>query len=125
VAVLVARESYGAGRPPAGTARRTARLLLGRTALEAPTLEAFRAGLPREAAWALADVGDAGTLWRAECTWRRRVESDGMRDLRRGPLDRTALVAACAVLAVDAWRVRAALAAAARGGAVEAFDDVA
>jgi hypothetical protein len=125
VAVLVAREHYGAGRAPAGAARRTARLLLGRSALEAPTLEAYRAALPRLAAWALADAGDVGSLWRAESTWRRRVEADSVRELRRGPLDRTALVAACAVLAVDAWRVRAALAAAARGGAVEAFDDVA
>ena len=54
-------------------------------------------------------------LWRAEAAWWRRVERDGFALLRR-PLTSSAPVIGCvAVLAADAWRVRAALEVAARG----------
>jgi hypothetical protein len=67
-------------------------------------------------------------LWRGEAAWWHRVEGDGFALLRGSGYDRKPVVGALAVLAVDAWRVRAALETAARGGAgptLEAFDGVA
>ncbi len=54
-------------------------------------------------------------LWRAELGWWRRVEGDAFAMLRQSGLDSTPVVAAAAVLAVDAWRARSALAMAASG----------
>jgi hypothetical protein len=67
--------------------------------------------LPPTARWGLADVEPAG-LWLAEARLRGTVESDGFRMLR-SPRSGPAGVRALAVLAVDGWRVRAALACAA------------
>ena len=54
-----------------------------------------------------------------------RVEQDGLRLLRAPGLDRRAVLGAVAVMACDAWRIRAALELAARGGApVEAYDEL-
>jgi hypothetical protein len=64
-------------------------------------------------------------LWRAEGDWWRRVERDGQALLARYRFGPHVVVGAIAVLAVDAWRARAALACAARGGAVEVFDEAA
>jgi hypothetical protein len=82
--------------------------------------------LPGDAAWVLERVGDPGELWRAEAAWWRRVEHDGFRLLRDARFGPSRLLGAAAVLAVDAWRVRAALEVAARGGkGLEVFDAVA
>jgi hypothetical protein len=55
-------------------------------------------------------------LWAAEARWWRAVEHDS-EDLVRSPRPGPAvLVGAVGLLAADAWRVRAALEAAARGG---------
>lgn len=81
--------------------------------------------------WVLAAVlteraDAADDLWRAEITWWRHVEADGVALLHRSGPGPDAPVGAAAVLATDAWRVRAALEIAARGGSpVEAFDAVA
>jgi hypothetical protein len=105
--------------------------LLGRPAAEAGSVHELRERLPRSLEWVLADVPPgpadlAGQLWRAESTWWRRVEADGFTLLRRSGHGPHAALGAVAVLAVDAWRVRAALETAARGGApLEVFDAVA
>jgi hypothetical protein len=84
--------------------------------------------LPSGSRWALDDVEDPQDLWRAEAAWHRRVERDGFGLLQASRPGRGVVVGAVAVLAVDAWRVRAALASAARGGTsavLEVFDEVA
>jgi hypothetical protein len=63
--------------------------------------------------------------WRAEGDWWRRVERDGQALLARYRFGPRVVVGAIAVLAADAWRARAALSCAARGGAVEVFDEAA
>lgn len=77
--------------------------------------------------WVLAGLDRVEDLWRAEVTWWHRVEHDGFALLRGSSYDQRPVVGAVAVLAVDAWRTRAALEAAARGGAEarEVFDGVA
>lgn len=86
------------------------------------------AALPTDTRWALADVRTPEDLWRAEAAWHGRVERDGFTLLHGSRFGPGPVVGAAAVLAVDAWRVRAALETAARGGtgaALEAFDAVA
>jgi hypothetical protein len=84
--------------------------------------------LPTGCGWALDGVSRPQDLWRAEAAWHRRVERDGFGLLQSSRPGRGVVVGAVAVLAVDAWRVRAALASAARGGTsavLEVFDEVA
>lgn len=91
------------------------------------------AAVPEAADWAraaatLADARSDGSedLWLAEASWWSRVEAEAARLAaahRQGP---STAVGVVALLAADAWRVRAALAAAALGPAgQEAFDAVA
>ena len=83
-------------------------------------------GSRRRARWVLAGISSPGDLWRAEAAWWARVERDGFRLLRTSGLDSGPVLGAVAVLAADAWRVRAALEIAARGGGpLEAYDAVA
>ena len=80
------------------------------------------------ARWVLDGIDQVQDLWRGEAAWWHRVEQDGFALLRGSGYDRKPVVGALAVLAVDAWRVRAALETAARGGAeptLEAFEGVA
>ena len=91
-------------------------------------MPALRARLPGDIRWTLEGIDGVGDLWRAEAGWWQRVEHDGFALLRGSSFDQRPVVGALAVLAVDAWRTRAALEAAARGGAapvLEAFDGVA
>ncbi len=86
------------------------------------------AALPGGSRWALDGMADRSDLWRAEAAWHRHVERDGFRLLSTSQFDRAVVVGTVAVLAIDAWRVRAALASVAHGGTasvVEAFDGVA
>jgi hypothetical protein len=70
-------------------------------------------------------VGEPQDLWRAEAGWWTRVERDGFDLMHRARFDSRAVVGAIAVLAADAWRVRAALQVAARSGnPLEAFDAI-
>ncbi|WAP50822.1 hypothetical protein OL239_12580 [Arthrobacter sp. ATA002] len=65
-------------------------------------------------------------LWRAEAALAARVENDGFRLIRAGLPGPNTVLGAMAVLATDAWRVRAALAAAAaHAGTSEVLDAVA
>ena len=74
----------------------------------------------------LADVAGPQDLWRAEAAWWRRVEREAFSLLRGSSFDVVPPVAALAVLAVDAWRVRAALeTAAGHHDDLELFDAVA
>ncbi len=129
-ALLLAREVVLAGRRPTAEAVRVAGSLLGSTWVAATSVASLRAALPHPARWALDAVQDPTDLWRAEAAWWLRVERDGFA-LLRGPVTTAApVIGMAAVLAADAWRVRAALAVAARGGALtpealEAFDAVA
>lgn len=135
-ALLVLREVVLEGRrlPPPLAHRAAA--VLGPAFLDAlgegrTEVAALRSRLPADARWTLEGLDSspgAADLWRAEAGWWRRVEDDGFRLLRGSGYDQRPVVGALATLAVDAWRVRAALEAAARGGAapaVEAFDGVA
>ena len=99
--------------------------MLGSTWADAQDLVSFRAALPAAAAPVLDSVGEPGDLWRAEAALRARVEEDAFRLLRSGLPGPDVAVGAVTVLAVDAWRVRAAMAAAASGGGSEVLDAVA
>ncbi len=91
-------------------------------------MSVLRALLQSDTRSVLDDLDRVGCLWRAEVSWWQRVEHDGFGLLRGSSYDQRPVVGAVAVLAVDAWRTRAALEVAARGGtgtALEAFDVVA
>jgi hypothetical protein len=125
-ALLVARERFAGGRQLVGPTADLARVLLGEPAIAAASLGELARALPREAAWALEGVDESADLWRGEAAWWRRVEHDGFRLLSGGGFESSRLLGAAAMLAVDAWRVRAALEVAARGGTgLEVFDAVA
>jgi hypothetical protein len=129
-ALLVARPLLlDRGRIPE-TAALIVTPLLGARWPEAASAGALAASLPPEARWVLAGVEDPADLWRAESRWWTRVSADGFGLLRKPVTTADPVLGAVAVLAADAWRVRAALEVAARGGesapgAMEAFDAVA
>ena len=114
-ALLLAGERFGAGRRIAPAVLVPLGGLLG-TAVEAGTLEELAASLPARARWALTGVTSAGELWRAEAAWWARVERDAFTQLRTSTAGSAPVLGAAAVLAADAWRTRAALEIAARGG---------
>ncbi|WP_406164694.1 hypothetical protein [Streptomyces sp. NBC_00996] len=125
-ALLMARELFVYQRSLPRPVRRDAARLLGTRAPSAASYQEFREGLPSAARWAVADVAELGGLWRAEAAWWRRVQNDGAVMLRDGRFGPRVVVGAVAVLSVDAWRVRAALESAARGGRPgEVFDALA
>lgn len=116
-ALLVARELL-----VAGSRARAAQLQrlpgIGERAVGAGSLEELQTALPAHAAWALAGVSDASELWRAELGWWGRAERDAPALLRtRG--DEAVVLAAVALLAIDAQRTVRALRAAAYGGSPE------
>ena len=125
-ALLVAGERFAAGRGVDPAVIGGALGQLGPRAPSAATLDELAAGLPPRAKWVLAGITSPAELWRAEETWLARVERDGQRLLRTSSLDSGAVVGAVAVMGCDAWRVRAALEIAARGGGPqEAVDELA
>ena len=130
-AVLVlAREVLVGQADPTPPAVRAATRLLGSRWIGTRTLRAFADSLPPSARWALEGVDDPGDLWRAEARWWSRVGTDGAGLLRRPVTTPAPVLGAVALLGADAWRVRAALEVAARGGsgaagALEVFDAVA
>ncbi|MGW2516382.1 hypothetical protein ACWC09_04995 [Streptomyces sp. NPDC001617] len=124
-ALLVARETFLRGRGPTGRATAYAERILGRSAVRASSYDDFRVRLPSAARWALEGTERPADLWRAEARWWSEVERDGLRMLHRARFDVSPVVGATAILSVDAWRVRAALVAAAyEGRAQEDFDDL-
>jgi len=98
-------------------ARLSAARVVGPAAAAATTLPDLVASLSRTASWALTGVAEGTDLWRAECRWWGRVETEAFaltRSPRAGP---PVVLGAVALMAVDAWRVRAALEVAARADA--------
>jgi hypothetical protein len=125
LALVVAGLVVEGVEPPPGF-RVPASRVLGGPALTARDLPSLRRAVPRSAAWALAGVDSGADLWRAEARWWDRVEHDARSLVARPTPGRDPVVGAAALMAVDAWRVRAALEQAARGGtALEGFDAVA
>lgn len=139
-ALLIARDSLLGGNRLSGPLRRRAVALLGSGFVDSASAAAvalpdLAAALPARERWVLDGVRDPEALWRAEAGWWHRVELDGFGLLRDPGFGRPAAVGALAVLAADAWRVRAGLEVAARAPAspapsgsvtpLEAFDGVA
>ena len=125
-ALVLAREVAFRRAAPPDRARRMASRTVGRIAAAAGSLPELASQLPTDARWALADVGEPNDLWRAEIGWWQRVDRDATAMAKRGVTESDVLLGATARLAVDAWRVRAALEVAARGnGRSEDFDAVA
>lgn len=126
VALMLARAVAVERQPLPPAARVAAARVVGGAAVAAGSLPALAAALPRTAAWALRDVGGPEELWRAEGRWWARVERDGLALARAADPGPGVVLGALALLACDAWRVRAALEVAARPGiSVEALDAVA
>jgi len=95
-------------------ARLSAARVVGPAATAATSLPELRPRLSRGASWALAGVSGGADLWRAEARWWARVEQDAFaltRSPRPGP---PVVLGAVLLMAVDAWRTRAALEVAAR-----------
>jgi hypothetical protein len=124
LALLVAREHWLTGRALTGPACERAGELLGRQAVTASSFATFVAALPARAAWALDGVAEPGTLWRAEARWWARLDRDARTLLRSSGFDDRPAIGAAAALAVDAWRVRAAIAAAADSAGAGQYDAV-
>ena len=81
------------------------------------TLAAFRDAVGPRAGWALGTITEPDELWRAELAWWDRVEEDSRLLLRHSD-DESVVLAAVALLAVDAQRTARALRSAAqRAGA--------
>lgn len=111
---------------PSPSLRRLLRPVIGTRWETAHDLDALRSALPQVTRPAFRDLGEPEQLWQAEARVRSTVESDGFRLLRTALPGPDVVLGAIAVLAVDAWRVRAALAAASRGaGSSEVLDAVA
>ena len=126
VALLVAGELFAVGRPVDRAVLGGALGMLGPDPHRASTLAELAEAMPPRAGWVLAGIASPAGLWRAEETWLARVEQDGLRLLRTSSLDSAVVLGAVAVMACDAWRARAALEIAARGGApLEAYDELA
>jgi hypothetical protein len=124
-ALLMARVAALGGQlaPPA---RPAASRVVGPAAVAASGLPQLITALPRVAGWALVGVDHPDDLWQAEARWWSRVERDATDLMHRALPGQALLTATVALLAVDAWRVRAALEVAARGGGpLEVFDAVA
>jgi len=125
-ALLVAGERFAAGRAVDPAVMGGALRLIGPAAGPAVTLDELAASLPPPARWVLAGITSPAGLWRAEATLMSRVEQDGLRLLRAPGMGREVVLGAVAVMACDAWRTRAALGLAARGGTpLEAYDELA
>jgi hypothetical protein len=125
-ALLLAREVVAEHRALSERTRLVASRVVGPAAVAASSLPELSRALPAAARWALADVDDVSELWQAEARWWARIERDGAALCRHAGAGPDVLVGAVAMMAVDAWRVRAALEMAARGGGpLEVFDAVA
>lgn len=113
-AVLVAAKQLLV-RGPSETLARAAAPLIGSEWVRARSVPELRSAMPVAGRWALDGIGSPAELWRAEAGLAARVESDGFRLLRQGTPGVDAVLGAVAVLAVDGWRVRVALADASYG----------
>jgi hypothetical protein len=91
--------------------------LVGTDAAGAASIADVAAALAPDAAWVLRGVRGPTDLWRAEVAWWARVRADAARLVAAPGFGPDAAAGAVALLAVDAWLVRAALEAVALTGA--------
>ncbi len=125
-ALTVARLRLVEGSEPSPRLRQLVRPLLGDGWERAEDLTGLITHLPASARAVLRGIGAPEDLWRAEARLRATVEADGFRMLRGSLPGPDVVLGGITVLAMDAWRVRAALAAATAGiGASEVLDAVA
>jgi len=115
LALAVARRRLVEQRELPAPVLMRARRVLG-AAAGASDLASFTDSLATRFGWLLDGITEADGLWTAEARWWARVEADGLTMMGRSQFTRARTIGAVAVLAVDAWRCRAALALAARGG---------
>lgn len=102
------------------------RPVLGRAWENATTIDEFTSALPPSLRRVLAGVAAPTELWRAEARLHAVVEKSGFQLLRGSMPGPDVVLGALAVLSTDAWRVRAALTAAAAGaGSSEVLDEAA
>jgi hypothetical protein len=124
-ALLAAGERFASGRAAEPEVMGGALRLLGPAAAGAATPGELTGSLPVRARWVLAGITSPDGLWRAETALMARVERDGLRLLHAPGLDSRVVLGAVAVMACHAWRIRAALELAARGGTpMEAYDEL-
>lgn len=123
VAVLLARPSVAARLPDRAAA--AAARMLGPRAIAAASVPDLAAALRPPDRWVLSGIAQPSQLWTAEVRWWHRVASDAAGLLAAGGFGPDPAIGAAALLAADARLVTAALEAAARDGAREAFDAVA
>jgi hypothetical protein len=114
-ALIVARLVLVRTSGPTEWTVRAAAPLVGTAWLQATSITALRDAIPLAARWALEGIDDPSDLWRSEARLAARLESDGFRLLRQGTPGPEPILGAVAVLAVDGWRLRVALADAALG----------
>ncbi|HXY64133.1 MAG TPA: hypothetical protein VEI45_07245 [Mycobacterium sp.] len=125
LALSVARRRLLELRELPGPVLVRARLGLG-AAVAASDLASFTDAIATRLRWVFDGTTGAGGLWTAEARWWARVEADGLTMLGRSEFTRAQTIGAVAVLAADAWRCRAALALASRGGGpMDVYDVVA
>jgi hypothetical protein len=124
--VLVAARSLGVdGVAPAQPLLRLLRPVLGRSWENAGGVATFVSALPPSLQPVLRDIVVPRELWRAEARAYATVEKDGFGLLRGSLPGPEVVLGAIAVLSVDAWRITAALAAAAGTGSSEVLDEAA
>jgi len=114
-ALTAARIVLVDGAEPSPRILELVRPVLGRTWESAAEMAGFRAALPLSVQPVLRGIESPEELWRAEAGMRATVETDGFRLLGGSHHGQGVVLGAVAVLAMDAWRVRAGLAAAAAG----------
>lgn len=125
-ALLLAGQRFAVGRDLPEFARAQVAEVLGTAPVDAANFDDFARMLPARARWVIPARANPADLWQAEARWWARLESDGFRLLATSKFGSGPLLGTSAVLAVDAWRLRAALEMAARGGQPpEAYDAVA
>ncbi|MFN2318466.1 MAG: hypothetical protein ABR500_02135, partial [Dermatophilaceae bacterium] len=124
--LLVSRVRLVDQAEPSPRFQQLARPLVGARWLQASTMPELRDALPHAARTTLDGIDDPRDLWRAEARHHVTMESDALRLLRAALPGPDIILGGVIALGVDAWRVRAALAAAATGqGGSEVLDAVA
>ncbi|MGA7205405.1 MAG: hypothetical protein WBX27_12335 [Specibacter sp.] len=127
VCVLTAARSLGPGgvsAPP--RLLHLVRPVLGSAWESAGSIGELRAALPPSLQRVLRDIASPQELWRAEARIHNDVEKDGFGLLRGSLPGPDVVLGAMMVLLLDAWRLRAALAAAASGaGSSEVLNEAA
>lgn len=124
-ALTVGRLVVVDGSRPSPRLRRLVRPLIGEVWAKSGDLTDLRSALPVALRGVLDGIDRPQELWRAEVRAVATVEDDAFGLLRTAMPGPSVVLGAIAVLAVDAWRLRAALAAAEAGGGSEVLDAVA